>query len=389
MVIIALVLVLLCWSAKRSSYVMCASVGYLIHAISLDLLALGVLDSQMEFAVVEAYSFEYFYSFVLTTCALVFFTLLLKFKDDQYPKPAHSKRLIRVGYFFLIVSFSALLLNLNRTGGIALMFIEPRLYELTFGQSVFLNYLYFLHLPAAILFVVGYISSRNSFYLLLVLVCMIFSLFHGIKFTIIHAFIYPALIFWIYSSYKFNKFIILSALSLVAVIVTYFNEVRGNIDDLLGYLTSSSMNAIFLLTKGNLVINSPFGVIFPDVGFFLQRLLDRVFAVPIETSLYDPFVLNAKYNLVPAWYSSSLIGLPSNLFVVGLLCGAINIVRKNYYPNIGRAVIEAHIYFTLLLSFQGWALFSLKMMFVLCVLLFCFPLRRVSGKALSVYHYMR
>jgi hypothetical protein len=384
MVIVALAIVMLCWLIKRSSYVVCASAGYLIHSISLDLLALGFLNGQMDFGNVEAYSFEYFYSFIITSCTLIIFTFFLRYKNDLYPHPTYSKRVVRLGYIFLSISFIALLLNLNRTGGVALMFIEPRLYELTFGESVFLNYLYFLHLPAAILFVVAYISSRNNTYLLLIIVSVILSLFHGIKFTIIHAFIYPMLVFWIYSGYKFNKYIVVSGLSLVAIIVTYFNEVRGNIDDLLGYLTSSSMNALFLLSKVDLVINSPVGVIFPDIGFFFQRLLERVFAVPIESTSYDPFVLNTKYNLVPSWYSASLVGLPSYLVVVGLLCVVISFIRKHYYPNIGRAAIEAHIYFTLLLSFQGWALFSLKMTFIIFILLLCFPLKRDVVKSLPV-----
>jgi len=385
MTVLASALVILCWFTRRSGYVLCASAGYLIHSISLDLLAFGFLDSQMDFGAVNAYSFEYFYSFAAVSCALIVFTFLLKSKNDLYPLPIYSKRVVRFGYFFLAISFFALLFNLNRTGGVALMFIEPRLYELTFGESVFLNYLYFLHLPAALLFVIAYISSRNTFYLVLIVVSVTFSLFHGIKFTIIHAFIYPMLIYWIYSGYKFSKNIIVASLLLVAIIVIYFNEVRGNIDDLLGYLTSSSMNALFLLSKTDIVVNSPVGVIIPDVSYFVQRVLDRVFAVPIETSFHDPFVLNEKYNLVPSWYSGSLLGLPSYFFVVGFVCVIINFIRKYYRPNIGRAVVEAHIYFTLLLSFQGWALFSLKMMFVLFVLLFFFPLKRCGSNSRPVY----
>jgi hypothetical protein len=183
------------------------------------------------------------------------------------------------------------------------------------------------------------------------------------------------LVFWIYSGYKINKYIVLSGLSFVAIIVTYFNQVRGDFENLLGYITSSSINALFLLNKVDVVMNSPVGVIIPDIGFFFQKFSDRVFDIPIEASLDDGFVLNPAYNLVPGWYSSSLIGLPSYLFVTGLLCGVIRFVRRNYYPSIGRSVIEAHIYFTLLLSFQGWPLFSFKIIYVLFVLLLCFPLK--------------
>jgi hypothetical protein len=381
MSVVALVLIVLCWIYKRSGYIICASVSYLIHAITLDLLTLGILDTQMDYGNVAAYSFEFFYSFAMVSCALIVLASFLKYGNDCYQKPMYSKRIVRLGYIFLSISFIALLINVDRAGGVGLMFIDSRLYELTFGDSVFLNYLYFLHLPAALLFVVAYISSGNSLYFLLIIVSIILSVFHGIKFTIIHAFLYPMLFYWIYSGYRINKFIVIGSCSLVAIIVIYFNEVRGDIDGLLGYLTSSSMNALFLLSKVDVVINTPVGVVFPDFEFFFQKLLDRVFSVPIESSLHDPFVLNEKYNLVPSWYLASMVGLPSYLFVIGLLCVVISFVRRHYYPNVGRAVIEAHIYFTLLLSFQGWPLFTLKMMYVILVMLLCFPLSRVKKNA--------
>ena len=382
MAIAASILILLCWCVRRSNYVLFASVGYLIHAISLDLLALGLLDEQMEFGNIAPYSLEYFYSFVVVSFAFIIFTYLLKSGNDLYGYPAFSKKFVRLGFLFLLVSCIALILNLNRTGGVELMFIEPRLYELIFGESLILNYLYFLHLPAAILFVIAYISSRNAFYLFPILIALIFSLFHGIKFTIIHAFIYPALVLWIYSGYRLNKYIALAGLLFFTIIVAYFYEVRGGeADGLLGYITSPSMNALFLLATDDLVTNSPIGVITPDVGYFFSKFADRLFGIPMEISFHESFVLNAKYNLLPGWYSTSLIGLPSHLLVVALLAIIVRLIRSCYHPGVGRSVIEAHIYFTLLMSFTGWALFSFKIMYVLLILLSFFPLKRVSGSS--------
>lgn len=369
------------WFSKRNPYVIFASVGYLIHATSLDLLALGLLEEQLNFGNVMPYSFEYFYSFIVTSCTLITFNFLLESKKEKYSLPDYQKKFVRLGLFFLLTSSFALALNLSRTGGIALMFIEPRLYEMTFGESVILNYLYFLHLPAAILFSIAYLSSRNTIYLLLTLISITFSIFHGIKYTIIHAFIYPGLIFWIYSGYRINKHVILGMLAFVAIILIYFSEVRGGqMQGLLGYVTSPSVNALYLLTKEDIIVNSPFGVVIPDFGFFFQKVADRLLGMPMEISSYDSFVLNEKYNLLPAWYSASLVGLPSHVVVIGLLAILIKLIRKRYEPNVGRSVIEAHIYFTLLLSFTGWALFSLKMIYVITILLFCFPLKRAPRK---------
>lgn len=369
------------WFSKRNPYVIFASVGYLIHATSLDLLALGLLEGQLNFGNVIPYSFEYFYSFIVTSCTLITFNLFLESKKETYPRPIYKKRLVRLGLFFILTSSFALALNLSRTGGVALMFIEPRLYEMTFGESVILNYLYFLHLPAAILFAIAYLSNRNTVYLLLTLISITFSIFHGIKYTIIHAFVYPGLIFWIYSGYRINKHLIVGIFSFVAIILIYFNEVRGGqMQGLLGYITSPSVNALYLLAKEDLIINSPFGVIIPDFGFFFQKVADRLLGMPVEISSYDSFVLNEKYNLLPAWYSASLVGLPSHVVVIGSLAILITFIRRRYEPNVGRSVIEAHIYFTLLLSFTGWALFSLKMIYVIAILLFCFPLKKVSRK---------
>lgn len=377
----AFILIIITWLSKRNNYVVFASIGYLIHAISLDLLALGHLDGQLDFGNVTSYSFEYFYSFFVTSCTLITFNFFLESKKETYSLPVYRKKFMRLGLFFLTISFFALALNLSRTGGVALMFIEPRLYEMLFGESVILNYLYFLHLPAAILFAIAYLSSRRTIYLLLTLISITFSIFHGIKYTIIHAFIYPGLIFWIYSGYRINKHVIVGVLAFIAVILIYFNEVRGGqMQGLLGYITSPSVNALYLLAKEDLIINSPLGVIIPDFGFFFQKVADRLLGIPVEISSYDSFVLNEKYNLLPAWYSASLVGLPSHVVVIGLLAILIKFIRRRYEPNVGRSVIEAHIYFTLLLSFTGWALFSLKMIYVIAILLFCFPLKKVNRK---------
>lgn len=380
MTLVALIVVAVCLLINRSPYVWFLSISHLIFVFSLDLLAVGYLDSQLVFSTVNSYDFNYFYAFVATSIGLVYFTIVVQKKSEIYHLPLNIKKVKIVGYIFLVLSFCALVVNLSRTNGIALLFINPRLYEATFGQNVLLNYLYFLHLPAGILFVVSYLCTNKLRYALLFLVTMIFSLFHGIKFTILHAFMYPALVYFIYTGFRLTGTFLSLMSTLMFVIILYFYNVRGGeIEGVIGYITSPTTNALYMLTQIDIVSHSPFGVFIPDFGYFISKVNERLLGATMSSAGGDTFVLNESYNLLPAWYSASVLGLYSYVVLLVYVAAIINFIRNRFERTISRAVIESHLYFTLLFSFTGWPLFSLKMIFVIMLFVVIFPLKKVNN----------
>lgn len=175
----------------------------------------------------------------------------------------HVVKLRRVARFIAIVSISAALINLSRAGDVSQLILSPRAWENLFGKYVLINYLYFSHLCAIPLFVCLFkvksfahnhtsISCRaGGVDYLLFLMCIMVSFLHGIKFTVLHAFVYAIFSFYIFSGFKFNKVVFSLGLSLFSFFCClFFVFVRGGgWEGLIGYITSASVNSIYLINS--------------------------------------------------------------------------------------------------------------------------------------------
>lgn len=206
----------------------------------------------------------------------------------------------RVSIFFYMLSAIALLaffLNFQRVNfSVSLMFTSPRKYEALFGQYWFINYLYFLHVPALILYSLKiYLKSNRFFDHGIALLLVSISAFHGIKYTVFDAVFFPlAFYIGLVGFIKIRK-LFYAAVAFFLIFFSLFSYfVRGADGEglavalgFLNYLIPNYYNLFYLLEL------NPFPMTLPLEIFFAH------FSGPFsEYSFSSGFILNDKYNMI-------------------------------------------------------------------------------------------
>ena len=129
-----------------------------------------------------------FYFFFLSIIAGLFlgFWFSEKFTINfQIKKKSYNEKYIQFFYYSMfVISFTAFIINLVRVKNVLLLFVSPRQYEFIFGKYTFINYLYFLNVPALILSVFYKLkfNKRIQMSKILNFILILESFFHGIKF---------------------------------------------------------------------------------------------------------------------------------------------------------------------------------------------------------------
>lgn len=217
------------------------------------------------------------------------------------------KRMIFVFYVLAAVSIVCFFANYSRVGfSHALLFENPRLYESIFGSNWLINYGYFLMVPALCLMVViswlggaGWKIYLISFFLLFI------SFFHGIKYTVFDAIVFPLLFYVILFGFSLKSKLI-SFFSFFAFIVffAFFSFlIRGSEDldffEFLNYMIPNYYNFFYAINEFGFLLSSPLDALF---GFFSLSLDFS------RDTLGAGFYLNDKYNM-PTGYSVALSSL--------------------------------------------------------------------------------
>ena len=277
----------------------------------------------------------------------------------------YSCKFISFSFYFTatlsILSFSANFVRVIGIGGVATLFNNPRLYELTFGANTLINYIYFLNVPSIIFFLMKkkYGDLRKIDFLIVTILVLI-SFFHGIKFTIFDTILIPAL-FSILSlnidtRINLRKYVkLFTPMILVFLLFTHF--VRGAsgklLDAFIGYIAPSYVNLLYSISVEPISFN-----------FVLKLFWPYLIPYPFTSiSTMNPvgFILNPKYNMPTGilimYESLNFLGL---IFVPLFLMLISKFLMRNKRKNIVFMFTNTIFHYCLLFLFWSWSFTKLK-----------------------------
>lgn len=280
----------------------------------------------------------------------------------------------KIYYYLSYISILAFILNLHRVlthGGLLLLFSSPRLYEETFGASTFLNYLYFLNIPALCLYLYlkeQGIKIKHSKYLNIILVGI--SFFHGIKFTIFDTILYPVCFYYIMRKQVKLKTLIYSFSILLAIFLVFSIFVRGGSSkspflSILLYIVPNYYNLSYSLETSP----EQFGI----MGLFSLFTPDKMPAMPSYEYLQSGtistgFILNEAYNmptaLVNVFYAFNMLG---PLFYVAIFLFFRFCYKRSGY-SLYYLFLSTYILFCLLFSFYFYAFTKTKNIYLVFII---------------------
>ena len=317
-----------------------------------------------------------FYYFIYLLSFLIFFIFLSNKKIKIYDISDRSllnfetgwdaKKIRVVAYVLSVLSLSAGIFNLLNADSFALLFLNARLWEESFGKNFVTNYIYFLHLPALVIF--GFIVGskwgiKNDRFLIFLL--LFSTTWHGIKFTILHGFIFYLVGFYIANREFVSRKIAYVVSLLIAILIAFFVTVRGGgVEGFVSYIVSPAINSMYYINNhsqleiGGAEYFNPLKIIQVDK---IQR---RVFGINKE----DPsefsdrgFVLNSKYNLQNAITTTNLFYGLGFLFYSLFFAVSLNYLRsiRRFSPLLiyGYAILIDVIVFL----FTAFELFKTKL----------------------------
>lgn len=354
--------------------------SFLLFSISIDGNYFGLWEKMFVFDDVyvdyEVYGYWFFY-----LIAFFLFSLLLANTSKRNSineklcvlyERVDAKKLKRIGYFLAFISVGAGVFNLMRVGDYNLLFTNPREWERRFGQYFILNYIYFLH-PLSIVCVIFSCKLKNKFKsldILIIAVCVLSSTFHGIKFTVIHAFSFMIFSIFICNGLRFEKSVVLSLFILFVFFICFFTFVRGGGGEgIVNYITSASVNSIYEINNKDFTeagdINNFFPFFDPE---FYSKLVTRVTGggfVSSGVSEDSGFYLNNKYNLTSAITKLSVTGpfgfvFWSCLYAFLLRCA----YRLDTFFKFNFFIFLLYV---LLMMFTAWEFYKYKLIFIIFV----------------------
>lgn len=384
---LSLISVLLFHFLKRSTYVLVVGMSFVIFSVSIDALYLGYFKEMMVYDTVRIDD-TLFYIWVSNYLAFIIFCLIIKKDPGHRTTVLNRKKLAWLGYAFFTVALSATAFNTYNaltTISVVDILINVRAWELSFGRSAIFNYLYFLHIISATIFAVLYKYHKRKLYLFIICVSILMSLFHGIKFTILHAVMFPSLAYFILNEYKVNRVIIVTAAAIFLIFLGYFQFVRGGgLQGVGGYIFTPPVQAVYTIQNQSVLTNEPAGVFYPDLGNIRSHVTTRLgiggqsqqSSSGLNTITEDEeaimkakgFLLNNKYNVTAPIVYVSLFTSLSYFIPFIFLAFMINFVRSRDYNTFFYIFTESYIFMNSILLFWGWKFFDLKMLFLLTVI---------------------
>lgn len=340
-------------------YILMFGFGFVMFSLAIDGNQLQLWESQFVFdRVLNSPRHLYFWCIYLLGF-LIFFLLLSnkRAKFDSY----------RIDYGFILkwarilgsVSVIIALYNLIYAAHSENYFESPRQWEYAFGRSALLNYLYFLHLPALVFygFALGRRKARGSD-VVLIIALLVSSTFHGIKFTILHAFIFFTLGYYSGANERIKVRMVAAILCCFIIVGAYFEQVRGGgISGIFGYVISPSINSMYYINHqkleelGSLAALNPAGFL-PSLDRIRQRVVEHNVSIPSAVGVDRGFVLNPSYNLKHA------IHLLSYCYGLGFLLYSLFFSLAINMSRVTSKAPELRLFFLAFVSHSVLFLFS-------------------------------
>lgn len=233
---------------KYKVFAMGSSALMFFFGVSIDLMDHPQIQIFFRYKKPKLTEITYSYFFI-TLIALLLCHILIYFfynqKVYEIPQKKYSDRKLKRAFYILsLLSLAGLavnLINVVRSGfTIELLVIDPRQYEELFGFNVLLNYLYFLNIPAVLVYI--YITqvheTKVRFGKFLVVILIVISGFHGIKYTIFDSILIPGFFYLLLSRNTQLKYIAIVFGLLIGIYSLFSTFVRG------GYYDSGLLNFV-------------------------------------------------------------------------------------------------------------------------------------------------
>lgn len=335
------------------------------------------------------YSYYFITLVALLICNIMVYLFYNKNVYDIPHRQYDAKRLKFTFYFLSFLTFVGLgfnLLNVVRSGfSPQLLVINPRLYEELFGFNVLVNYLYFLNIPAVLVFIylIKVQEVKVRFGKILVFFLIIISGFHGIKYTIFDSFLIPGFFYLLVSRDTKIKYMA-GVLGLLGGIYSVFSMyVRG------GYFDSQLMNFISYIIPNylNMFYNietypyqfTPFyNLLLPDK---IQALVPS--ALNMNPGVNSTYSINPSYNMYTALdFLYTDFNLLGPLFFILIFSVAIYLYN-NKYKNILILYLLVDIIYNFNMSFYTYSYIKIKYFYYIGVFLVVHLLCKQSSNKTS------
>lgn len=306
------------------------------------------------------------YWMILYGSYFLFFCLLSnrpsKFKFSKI-KP---KKLSFLAYSLALLSLFAAFYNYYGAGDISTMLTNPRAWEARFGRKVITNYIFFLHLPALVLFGILLGAGKGTKKdMVIVGLLLLSSGLHGIKFTVLHAFLFYSFSFLVVRGERFTGQVYIIFMILLAFILGFFVFVRGGgVIGFFDYIVSASVNSMYTINNFEFYDISSYKVLNPLSFVPFDRLESRLIEGRMfDHSLNSGFYLNDKYNLQHALTKVGFAFGSGFVIYTAIFAMAINFLRRSSGVEFHKIYFLVMIMSSLLLLFTAFDFYKTKLWF--------------------------
>ena len=319
-----------------------------------------------------------YYWVVLFFSYVVFFTMLVNSRAGYELHKFRAGEVRSVAYILAFVSISAGIFNAFQAYSLVGFNSGVRNWELAFGKNVLTNYLFFLHLLSLV--VLGFIIGSSKlilFDIVVVVMLLASSALHGIKFTILHAFVFFSFSYFLGSRERISRILIFVGVVFFSLIVLYFLFARGGgFQGIVDYIFSASVNSIYIINVSSLYDVSSLSVLNP-MGFVpTEKLYHRLINGGEFIRVYQGFFLNDLYNLEHA-ITKIGVGWGTGMIVYSFIFALIiNKIRSKRVVRIEEIFLLVMVMESILMFFTGFEFYKTKLWFNLILAYIVFTILR-------------
>ena len=309
--------------------------------------------------------------FFITLIALLLSNILVYFFYNrevyEIPQKKYSnKKLKRAFYILSFLTFAGLaanLINVFRSGfTVELLVLNPREYEELFGFNVLLNYLYFLNIPAILvyIYVVKVHETKVPFGKILVFFLIAISGFHGIKYTIFDSILIPGFFYLLISKDTKLKYMAMVFGLLIGIYSIFSAFVRGGYYDsqllnFVSYIIPNYLNMFYNIETYQTQFTPFYNLILPDK---IQGLIPP--ELQLNPGVNSTYSINPSYNMYTSLdFLYTDFNLLGPLFFI-VIVGVAILLYNNKYKNIIIVYLLADIVYNFNMSFYTYSYIKIK-----------------------------